>query len=135
MANPFSDLSDALTVGGYKVGSLLSRLTPAPVSQNAVALLAPGIALSLRSKRSMIERHLRRVNPNHSSFTIRLQSQQAFDSYMRYYTESFRLPSLSNKYVDSHFTVEKVEESLLSLSHCSHQNYLNGLPSFVVISV
>jgi KDO2-lipid IV(A) lauroyltransferase len=106
MANPFSDLSDALTVGGYKVSSLLSRLTPAPVSQNAVALLAPGIALSLRSKRSMIERHLRRVNPHHSTFTIRLQSQQAFDSYMRYYTESFRLPSLSSKYVDRHFTVD-----------------------------
>lgn len=106
MASPFDDLSDALTVGGYKFGSLLSRLTPAPVSQGAVALLAPGIALSLRSKRSMIERHLRRVNPNHSSFTIRLQSQQAFDSYMRYYAESFRLPSLSKKYVDKHFSVD-----------------------------
>lgn len=109
MASPFDELSDALTVGSYKFGSLLSRLTPAPVSQSAVALLAPGIALSLRNKRSMIERHLRRVNPDHSTFSIRLQSQQAFDSYMRYYAESFRLPSLSKKYVDKHFSVDGYE--------------------------
>lgn len=106
MASSLDDLSDALTVGGYKLGSLLSRLTPAPISQGAAAFFAPGIALSLRNKRSMIERHLRRVNPHHSAFTIRLQSQQAFDSYMRYYAESFRLPTLSKKYVDSHFSVD-----------------------------
>ena len=115
MASPFDDLSDALTVGSYKFGSLLSRITPAPISQGAAALFAPGIALSLRNKRSMIERHLRRVNPQHSSFTIRLQSQQAFDSYMRYYAESFRLPTLSKKYVDRHFSVDgfhHLEEAL-----------------------
>ena len=106
MASAFDELSDAFTVGGYKVGSLIARLTPAPLSQGAVALLAPGVALSLRNKRHMIERHLKRVTPSLSSLALRRASQQAFDSYMRYYTESFRLPSLSKKYVDNHLSVD-----------------------------
>ena len=106
MANPFDEFSDAVTVGGYRLGSLVARLTPGIVSQNAVSLLAPGIALSLRSKRHMIERHLRRVNPSLTGFALRRASQKAFDSYMRYYTESFRLPNLSNKYVDKCFSVD-----------------------------
>lgn len=106
MASAFDELTDALTVGSYKFGSLVARLTPAPLSQGAVSVLAPGVALSLRNKRSMIERHLRRVTPSISTIALKRQSQQAFDSYMRYYTESFRLPSLSKKYVAKHFSVD-----------------------------
>lgn len=106
MANPLDDLSDAVTVGGYRFGSLVARLTPAPLSQGAVSLLAPGIALSLRSRRHMIERHLKRVTPSLSGLALRRASQKAFDSYMRYYAESFRLPSLSTKYVDKCFSVD-----------------------------
>lgn len=106
MANSFKELSDGFTVGAYKFGSLLSRVTPASVSQNAASLFAPGVARSLRSRRAMIERHLRRVNPGISQAELKRSSRQAFDSYMRYYSESFRLPSLSNQYVDDHLEVE-----------------------------
>ena len=115
MASPLDDLSDAFTVGSYRVGSLIARLTPGPVAQGAVALLAPGIALSLRSRRHMIERHLRRVNPSLTGLALRRASQQAFDSYMRYYTESFRLPTLSKRHVARCFTVDgfhHIEEAL-----------------------
>jgi KDO2-lipid IV(A) lauroyltransferase len=63
----------------------------------------------------MFERHLRRVNPTISRFALRQMSQQAFDSYMRYYAESFRLPSLSRRHVDRMFTVDgyhHIEEGL-----------------------
>ena len=40
----------------------------------------------------MIERHLRRVNPRLRGAAMRVAVQQAFDSYARYYVESFRLP-------------------------------------------
>lgn len=106
MADPFREFSDALTVGGYRLGSLVARLTPGPVAQGAVSLLAPGIALSLRSKRDMVERHLRRVDPTLSGFALRRASQQAFDSYMRYYTESFRLPTLSKRHVARSLTTD-----------------------------
>lgn len=127
MASPLDDISDAFTVGSYRLGSLVARLTPGPVAQGAVSLLAPGIALSLRSKRHMIERHLRRVNPSLSGLALRRASQQAFDSYMRYYTESFRLPTLSKRHVARCFTVdgfhhieaalEKGNGAILALPH------------------
>lgn len=115
MADPFREISDALTVGGYRLGSLVARLTPGPVAQGAVSLLAPGIALSLRNKRDMVERHLRRVDPTLSGFALRRASQQAFDSYMRYYTESFRLPTLSKRHVARSLTTDgfhHIEEAL-----------------------
>ena len=115
MASPLDDISDAFTVGTYRVGSLLARLTPGPVAQGAVSILAPGIALSLRNKRHMIERHLRRANPSLSGLALRRASQQAFDSYMRYYTESFRLPTRSKRHVARCFTVDgfhHIEEAL-----------------------
>lgn len=99
MASPLGDIGDAITVGGYRLGSLAARLTPGVISQGAVSLLAPGIALSLRKRRSMIERHLQRVNPALTGIALRRASQQAFDSYMRYYAESFRLPSMTASHV------------------------------------
>ena len=115
MASPFDEFNDALTVGGYRLGSLIARLTPGPVAQGAVSLLAPGIALSLRQRRLIIERHLKRVDPSLSGLALRRASQQAFDSYMRYYTESFRLPTLSRKHV------------LRTFSYDGYQHILEGL--------
>lgn len=115
MANPLNEVNDALTVGGYRLGSLIARLTPGPIAQGTVSLLAPTVALSLRNKRHMVERHLRRVNPSLSGLALRRASQQAFDSYMRYYTESFRLPTLSQRHVARCFTVDgfhHIEEAL-----------------------
>ena len=109
MADPLEQLSGAFTVGSYRLGSLVARLTPGFVAQGAASVLAPGIALSLRDKRGMIERHLRRVDPLISRIALRQASQQAFDSYMRYYAESFRLPNLSRRYVDRMFSVDGYE--------------------------
>ncbi|MEY4165217.1 MAG: hypothetical protein RL419_1059 [Actinomycetota bacterium] len=99
-------LGGAVTVGGYRFGSLVARLTPAFVAQNTSALLAPTIALSLRDKRAIFERHLSRVVPGVGGLQRRRMAQQAFDSYVRYYLESFRLPDLSSRYVDKMFSVE-----------------------------
>ncbi len=54
----------------------------------------------------MIERHIRRVNPALRGASLRVAVQQAFDSYARYYMESFRLPNLSKRTVDRAFTVD-----------------------------
>ena len=106
MVDPIGQLSDALTVGGYRFGSLVARLTPGPIAQGMVSLVAPGVALTLREKRHMMERHLRRVDPSLQGLALRRASQNAFDSYMRYYTESFRLPTLSKRHVDRCIEVE-----------------------------
>ena len=106
MADTPRSLVDTVTVGGYKLGSLIARATPGFVAQGTVSLLAPGIALSLRSKREVIERNLQRVDPTLKGGALRRASQRAFDSYMRYYTESFRLPSMSKNHVNRCFTVD-----------------------------
>ncbi|MFM8794429.1 MAG: phosphatidylinositol mannoside acyltransferase [Acidimicrobiales bacterium] len=106
MADPRDQITDAITVGGYRLGSLVARLTPSFVTRGASAMLAPGLAVSFRDRREMIERHLRRADPSLRGFALRRAAQEAFDSYVRYWAESFRLPGLSRRYVDRMFTVD-----------------------------
>ncbi|MFZ9629472.1 MAG: phosphatidylinositol mannoside acyltransferase [Ilumatobacteraceae bacterium] len=99
-----SSIVDAATVGAYRLGSIAARLLPAPVAHLAASSLGTGASLASLRKRQMIERHLRRVDPRLSGTALRLAVQQAFDSYARYYMESFRLPSLSKDVVDRTFS-------------------------------
>jgi KDO2-lipid IV(A) lauroyltransferase len=106
VAEPRRRTTDAATVGAYKLGSLAARLMPGPVASAAAASFGLGASLTSPAKRAMIERHLRRVNPKLRGTSLRVATQQAFDSYAKYYVESFRLPSLSKRTVDRGFSVE-----------------------------
>lgn len=64
----------------------------------------------------MIERHLKRVNPKLRTASLRVAAQQAFDSYARYYMESFRLPTLSKRTVERGFTVDGYEHITAALA-------------------
>jgi lauroyl/myristoyl acyltransferase len=101
-----SRVADAATVGAYRLGSFAARITPGPLANAAVAPFGFGASITGQAKREMIERHLRRVNPKIRSNSLRVAVQQAFDSYARYYVESFRLPTLSKRTVDRGFTVD-----------------------------
>ncbi len=57
----------------------------------------------------MIARHLRRVDPTLEGVALRRAVQEAFDSYARYWLESFRLPSLSVDEVERGFDVDGFE--------------------------
>ena len=98
--------SDSATVNGYKLGSLAARALPGPFAGAAAQVMGLTFAAGMRDKRSMIERHLQRVNPKLSGFALRRAVQQSFDSYARYYVESFRLPTLTARTVDRAFTRE-----------------------------
>jgi KDO2-lipid IV(A) lauroyltransferase len=63
----------------------------------------------LQSRRSIIERHIRRVRPDYDKRQLRAAVQGAFDSYARYYVESFRLPGLPREVVDNSFTLDGFE--------------------------
>ena len=99
-------LADSATVSSYRLGSLAAKLMPGPVANAAASSLGFGASVSSPAKRAMIERHLRRVNPKLRGASLRVAAQQAFDSYARYYMESFRLPSLSKRTVNRNFTVD-----------------------------
>ncbi|HEY4332489.1 MAG TPA: phosphatidylinositol mannoside acyltransferase, partial [Ilumatobacteraceae bacterium] len=65
---------------------------------------------------AMIERHLKRVNPALRGLALRQAVQSAFDSYARYYVESFRLPTLSNRVVDAGFSTDGFEHIDVALA-------------------
>lgn len=109
MPSPFDSINGALTVGRYRVGSTIARLTPAVVAHGLTSMIAPTIAIGLRDKRAMMERHLKRIDPTMGRAALRRASQGAIDSYMRYYVESFRLPDLSKDYVNRMFACDGFE--------------------------
>ena len=107
------EIGDTLVVGSYKLGSLLSKGVPGFLSGTMGSLVGLPASLGMRDKRKMVERHMRRVRPNASSIEIRRLTQQVFDSYARYYLESFSLPTLTSAQVAASFTVEGYHENML----------------------
>ena len=111
--SPRQEITDNLTVGAYKLGSVISKGVPSAFSALAGTLVGGPAALAMRDKRAMVERHMRRVVPQASNWEIRRLTQRVFDSYARYYIESFRLPALTNRQVAASFDVEGYDEHLL----------------------
>lgn len=111
---------DTFVVGSYKLGSLLSKGVPGSLSGTAGSLIGVPFAIGMRNKRKMVERHMRRVRPQASSIEIRRLTQQVFDSYARYYLESFRLPTLSSDQVASTMTCEGYYENMLPALERGH---------------
>jgi len=99
-------LSDSATINGYKLGSFAARALPGPLAAAAAQMMGLTFSAGMREKRLTIERHLKRVDPTLKGLALRRTVQRAFDSYARYYVESFRLPSLSARTVDRGFSIE-----------------------------
>ncbi len=72
-------------------------------------MIGLGFGAGMRGRRTMIERHLRRVDPSLSGPALRRAAQAAFENYARYWVESFRLPGLSAEEVDTAFSYEGLE--------------------------
>ena len=105
--------SDAFTASAYKLGAVAAQLTPGPVAQALSTAAGAAMTPAMGDKRTMIERHLRRVDPTLSGATLRRATQRAFESYARYWAESFRLPHLSRRTVERGFTVEGYDQYVL----------------------
>ena len=99
-------LLDAATTSTYRFGALAARRLPAVVAAGMVAPAGLGANIASRERRAMIERHLRRADPTLRGLRLRRAVQEAFDSYARYWLESFRLPNLSVRTVARGFDVE-----------------------------
>jgi KDO2-lipid IV(A) lauroyltransferase len=108
-------IKNSVTVGGYKCGAFVARVLPAVVGQRLISALAPAVAMVFTKRRAIIERHLVRVNPSLQGRELRRASSKAFDSYLRYYLESFRLPSRNAQHVDQHIHVDGFEHVLAAL--------------------
>lgn len=85
---------------------MLARFTPAPLVFGAAMALAPPFSLGMRDERKLVERNLQRVDPTLKDFALRQAVQRAFQSYARYYLETFRLSSLSRQTISAGHSIE-----------------------------
>ena len=66
-----------------------------------------GFGQAMRGRRDIVARHLRRVHGESlTGAALRRAVDRSFDSYVRYWVESFRIPALSNVEIAAHFTHE-----------------------------
>ncbi len=103
--DPIQRFTDRVTYGSYRLGALMARGLPnAAVAAAFVPSLGFGANLASAERRAVIERHLRRVDPSMGGLRLRRAVQAAFDTYTKYWIESFRLPNLSARTVDRNMT-------------------------------
>lgn len=110
-------LADAATTSTYRLGAAAARYLPAPVAAGLVVPFGAGANVTSPERRAMIQRHLQRADPTLKGLRLRRAAQEAFDSYARYWLESFRLPSLSVRAVERGFTVDGYEHIVEALDH------------------
>jgi KDO2-lipid IV(A) lauroyltransferase len=99
MAQAQHNAAEQLSVAGFKLASLVARVVPLPVLSGAAFGVGSSLARAMKQNRSMVMRHLQRVDPSLSGKRLQVATQQAFASYTRYYLETFRLTSLSKQQI------------------------------------
>ena len=90
----------------FRLATLFGAATPAVVSHVAALSLGGIGAVAMRGERKMVERHQRRVSPELNLLQMQRRVNDAFQSYLRYYLETFRIPSLSASEIDAGFSTE-----------------------------
>lgn len=115
MNRPRPTLGDVAAVGGYRLAALAARGLPGFAAQGLAPALGFGASFASLERRSMIERHLRRADPTIGGVRLRRTVQEAFDSYTRYWLESFRLPHLSSRAVERGMRVQGYEHVVEAL--------------------
>ena len=106
MAQAQHNAAEQLSVAGFKLASLVARVVPLPVLSGAAFGVGSSLARAMKQNRSMVMRHLQRVDPSLSGKQLHVATQQAFASYTRYYLETFRLTSLSKQQIAQGHHVE-----------------------------
>jgi len=107
--------TDALTIFGYKFVSRLARIIPASAIAVATVVIVPVACAFMRKQRPIVARNMRRVNPELQGHKLRHAVRKSYESYARYFIETFRLPMLSKKAIDSKISVtgfEHIENAL-----------------------
>lgn len=98
-----------LVTPAYKVASTLARVAPHPVASAAARGLGRIGARVAGERRAQVERNLRRADPTLGGAALARKVRETFESYARYYEESFRLPGTSPDDLDAGFTYEGYE--------------------------
>ena len=98
-----------LVTPGYKTAAAVARTLPHPVAAGGARVLGRVVGHLATERRAQVERNLRRVDPGISGARLRRLVDGTFESYARYYEESFRLPGTSAEDLDAGFTADGFE--------------------------
>jgi len=105
-----------LVTPAYRAGALLARRAPARLAAATARRLGRTAYLAAGERRAQVERNLRRVHPELSERELHRLAIETFESYARYYEESFRLPGLSLAEIDAGFRPEGYERLKAALA-------------------
>ena len=101
----------------YKTGSALFRGLPRPVAEASARYGSRVVALASHERRLLTERNLQRVHgPDFTGAPLRDAVFQTFESYARYWVDSFRLPGMSHDEIDSGFAYDGYEHIAQALA-------------------
>jgi lauroyl/myristoyl acyltransferase len=107
---PLSSWSERGPYYAYRTAGAIAEALPAGVASAMAWGLGKTVARTMRERRRMITRHLRRVHGDEvDDRALRREVQRAFDSYARYWMEAFRLTRYSPEYVDAHVSSEGMD--------------------------
>jgi KDO2-lipid IV(A) lauroyltransferase len=97
-------------VGAFRAGTSLAAAVPTPVGRQMSSMLGSVAAFQGGDRRTIVERNLRRVyGPKLRGPALRRKVHATFESYARYYYDSFRLSSMDVADVAAGFSVEGIE--------------------------
>jgi len=99
----------------YRAAAAAARALPAPLAGPLSRGAANVAAGTLRDRRLIVERNLRRARPGLSGLALRRAVQRTFDFYARYWLESFRLPGTTAEELDAGMSYEgyhRVEDAV-----------------------
>lgn len=94
----------------FKVGSALARAMPPVMADGFARAAGFGAAHTSPERRAQVERNLRRIyGPDFGGPALRRAVDKTFESYARYWAESFRLPGTSAAALDAGMEHEGIE--------------------------
>src|SRR5947207_4252878 len=97
-------------MAAFKFGSALARAVPDVVADGLARVAGFGVAHASPERRAQVERNLRRVHgPGFGGFRLRHAVDETFESYARYWAESFRLPGTTPEVLDAGMTCVGLE--------------------------
>jgi KDO2-lipid IV(A) lauroyltransferase len=103
-------VGDSRALLAYQAGSLLARNLPGPVAVATGRTAGFWLTLGMAERRRMVERHLQRIHGRRMGpLELRREVHRTFDSYARYWLESFRLPGMTPDDLDAGMTAEGVD--------------------------
>jgi len=94
----------------FKMGSAIARAMPPVMVEGVTRVGGVGAAHVSPTRRAQVERNLRRIyGPDFGGLALRRAVDKTFESYARYWAESFRLPGTSLAALDAGMAHEGVE--------------------------